>query len=577
MSLGVASAMGPPRIASERGPASDLIAANLAADMHRLTAPPTRRTASIARNTAMFSLLTGASRIMGLVREMLAARYFGTGAPMSAFTLAYAIPSVVRSLFADSALSAAFVPTFAATLETGRSREAYRLASSLLLIMLTALGSITALFLVAAPVVVPALPLGHLASGHLASLAVGLSRVLFPIVLILGLNGLVVGILQAYDHFSIPAISAVVWNVVIIVVMTAGRSLLSGSNQLYAYAAGILAGTTVQFAMVIPMLRRIGFHMTWRTDWRDRRVRRVFSLMLPVSLGLGLINFNGLANSILGAQVSAQAPSAIDRAFRLYMLPQGMFSVAITTVLFPRLSRLAARRDVEALRTTCGTGLRLIGVTLLPAAAATIVLATPITRLVYQGGAFDTASTQLVSTALLWFSFSLPFSGANLLLTRAFFGLQRPWLVMRLSVANLVVNIGVSILLLPLGIAGIVVGTAVADAAMAAAQIFALRAELDGRLDLRRTGAALGRALVATACFGVATYGAWAGLERLFDGSVVAQGVAIGGALGIGAAVYGLVGRWLGLYEVQRAQAMLAGRLRRTWQRMHRGWVARHR
>ena len=260
------------------------------------------------------------------------------------------------------------------------------------------------------------------------SLTVGLSRVLFPIVVLLGLNGLVVGILNAYDHFSIPAIAPLVWNVVIIGLLIVLRPLFHGPNQLYAYAIGVLVGTVVQFAMAVPILGRIDFRLRVAFDWRDERIRRVLTLMLPVTIGLGVINFDLLINSSLGTLVSDQAPRAIDAAFRIYMLPQGMFSVAVATVLFPALSRLAARRDYDGLRSTLGTGTRQIALLLIPAAVFTLVLATPITRLIYQHGNFGPHSTDRVSLALFWFSFSLPFAGVNLLLTRTFFSLQRPWI-----------------------------------------------------------------------------------------------------------------------------------------------------
>ena len=164
--------------------------------------------------------------------------------------------------------------------------------------------------------------------------------------------------------------------------------------------------------------------------------------MLPVTVGLGLINFGQVIDSTIGFTVSESAPRAIDAAFRLYMLPQGMFSVAVATVLFPALSRFVSRGDLDGLRSLLATGMRGVFLLLIPCAAITLVLAEPITRLVYQRGAFNASSTDEVSTALLWFSFSLPFSGVNLLLTRTFFSLQRPWLVTRLSGIVLVLNVG---------------------------------------------------------------------------------------------------------------------------------------
>jgi putative peptidoglycan lipid II flippase len=522
------------------------------------SATPPRR--SFARNTAIFSVLTGLSRIAGLMREVLASSYFGLSPAFSAFTLAFYIPNVVRSLFADSALSAAFVPVFTELLEEDKKREAFKLASTLFMVMLAALGAICALFILSAGFVVP-LFTGSEFTSAMDTLAVGLSQVMFPIVLILGLNGLIVGILQAYDHFTIPALSPLVWNVVIMGFLVFARPLFA--DDLYAYAVGILVGTVVQFLMALPVLKTVGFKFEFDFDWRDPRVKRVFVLMLPVTLGLGLINFNVFANSILGGYVSTEAPRAIDAAFRIYMLPQGVFSVAIATVLFPQLSRLAARRDLAGLRVTVDRGLRLIFLMLLPATAATLVLAEPITRLVFQRGEFDASDTTLVATALFWFSFSLPFSGVNLLLTRTFFSLQRPWLVTYLSVGNLIVNIGVSIVfvLMGFGIGGIVAGTAIADVAMAAAQFYVLRGQLQGRLNLRETSEIVFGMLIAAAWFGIAAWVSWEVLDWAFGTSLLGQLISVGGGLAIGTAAYISVVLAMRLPEAEELRAMVQRRL----------------
>ena len=176
---------------------------------------------------------------------------------------------------------------------------------------------------------------------------------LFPVVVLLGLNGLCVGILNAYNHFTVPALAPLVWNIVIIVtLLVVLRPLFEGDDQLYAYAIGVLAGTIVQFLMAFPVLRYHGFQFTLALDWRDPRVRRVIALMIPVTIGLGVINFDLVINSTLGSLVSDQAPRAIDAAFRLYQLPQGMFSIALATVLFPALAR--ATRSAATSRCCAG-------------------------------------------------------------------------------------------------------------------------------------------------------------------------------------------------------------------------------
>jgi putative peptidoglycan lipid II flippase len=492
----------------------------------------------MARNTIIFSIATGLSRIAGLVREIVASSFFGTSAGFSAFTLAFQVPNVVRSLFADAALSAAFVPVFTEMLEQGRRRDAFRLASTLFLLILTVLGAITVLFVLGAGVIMPLVIGSELQP--VRDLCVGLSRVLFPVVLVLGLNGLTVGILNAYDHFAIPALSPLVWNAVILAFLVVSHEMLTGDARLYGYAAGVVAGTVVQFAMTLPQVYRLGFRLQVRgVSFRDARVLRVLMLMLPVTIGLGLINFNVLINSILGGLVSPGAPRAIDAAFRIYMLPQGLFSVAIATVLFPTLSRFAARKDFDGLRALLGTGMRQILLLLVPAAVATLVLAEPITRLIYEHGAFGAGSTEAVSTALLWFSFSLPTSGLNLLLTRTFFSLQRPWITTWISAVNLAVNAAVSVALYkPLGIAGIVIGTAVGSAAMTIAQVLVLRRELHGRLDVTRTVAALARTLVAAALLGLVAWGSWHLLDAALGRGLAGQVLSVGVALLAGAAVY---------------------------------------
>ncbi len=149
--------------------------------------------------------------------------------------------------------------------------------------------------------------------------------------------------------------------------------------------------------------------------------------MLPVTISLGLINFNLLINSFFGSLVSEQAPAAIDKAFRIYQLPQGIFSVAIATVLFPTLARFANAGKIDDLRATMANGMRQILFVLVPAAAAILALSDPMIRLIYQRGAFDAHETAVVATALFWFAFSLPTNGLYLLQTRTFFSLQRPW------------------------------------------------------------------------------------------------------------------------------------------------------
>jgi len=527
--------------------------------------PATSPAGHVARNTAIFSIATGFSRVAGLAREIIAARFFGTGSWYSAFTIAFQVPNLVSNLFANAALSAAFVPVFTELLQEGRKKEAFRLASTVFWIMLIALGAITAFFILAAHVIMPVF---IFSSGVSGSLTAGLSQVLFPVVLLLGLNGLLVGILQSYDRFSIAAISPLVWNIVIIVLVVVLRPHFgpdsSGDHGIYAYAIAILAATVVQMLMAAAALQQIDFRLGFQIDWHDPRVRQVFLLMVPVTIGLGITNLDGLINSVFGTLVSQQAPSAINYAFRVYMLPQGMFSVAVATVLFPTLSRQAARRDAGGMRRALAIGMRQINLLLIPASAFLMVLATPVVRLLYQRGQFNATSTHLTSIALFWFAFSLPFGGLNLLLTRTFFALKRPWIPTGLAAMNIAVDIVVSIALYkPLGIAGLVIGTFVANALMTGLQLRRLRTGFNNRLEGRQTTMITARIAVAAILLAATSWIVWYGLDRALGRSLPAQLVSVGVAAAAGGFVYLRAVLRMGIPEARQVRGLVLSRFRR--------------
>jgi len=346
------------------------------------------------------------------------------------------------------------------------------------------------------------------------------------------------------------AIAPFFWNVAIITVLAGLAPAFPEDDQIYAYAVGVLVGTVVQLAMLIYDLRNTPFGIRrallaplgrrLREAFRDLDVRRVLLLMLPVTLSLGLINVNLLVNSFFGSLVSDQAPAGIDKAFRIYMLPQGVFSVAVSTVLFPTLARFAARGEFGDLRATMANGMRQIVLLLTPATAAILVLAEPMVRLVYERGAFDAAQTDLVAEALFWFAFSLPFNGLFLLLTRTFFSLQRPWVPTAIAAGNLAITALFALLFYdPFGVGGIVAATAIATAASVVAQAEVLRRAL-GRLELGRLVWTTARVAIASAALAGASYGVWRLLDEALGRGLGGQIASLGIALATGAAVYGV-------------------------------------
>ena len=302
------------------------------------------------------------------------------------------------------------------------------------------LGAITALFVLLAPVIMPLFAPGF--EGEILDLTVTLSQVLFPILILLGVSGVVVGILNSYDRFGAFAISPLFWNLTIIVVLVVARAavprpgpdlrLRDRDPRRHPGPAADPGLGPAQHAVRVRAAASTG---------ATRDVRRVLLLMLPVTISLGLINFNLLINSFFGSLVSDEAPAAIDKAFRIYQLPQGIFSVAIATVLFPTLARFAARGEIDNLRATMANGMRQILFVLLPAAAGDPrpLRADDPARLPARRVHRRRRPT-LVATALFWFAFSLPTNGLFLLQTRTFFSLQRPWVATALAGVDLAVT-----------------------------------------------------------------------------------------------------------------------------------------
>jgi putative peptidoglycan lipid II flippase len=508
----------------------------------------------LAWSAAIFSIATGISRVLGLIRDVIASYYFGARGPINAFTVAFQIPNLIRVLVGDAALSGAFVPVFNELLEKGERARAWRVASSILWLLILVLTAVTAVFILLAPVIMPPL------TKEYDELAVNLSQILFPIVVLLGASGIVVGILNTYGQFSIPALTPVAWNLVIILGLVIGVPRADTiDGELYIYAASIVLGTVVQVLLPLPWLRGLDGRLRVVIDYRDPAVWRVFKLMIPVTVSLGLINLNAVIGTFVASALidPTIAPTAIDRAFRIYMLPQGMFSVAVATVLFPTLSRLVARADMVGFRATVAEGLRQIGFLLIPASVFCAVLAEPLVRIVYQRGEFTPDQTPIVASALAAFSLGLTFNGMMLLLNRAFFGLQLPRIPTIVAGANLVLNTALYLVLYRVGVWGVPLAISIANIAGAAALLILLQRRVGG-LELRRTTDAFLRITAASAALGVVSYAVWWVLDDVFGRSFLGQLISVGGAVTLGGLVYLGACRALGVREMQTLLSLRA-------------------
>ncbi len=393
---------------------------------------------------------------------------------------------------------------------------------------------------------------GH---GVSRSLVVSLAQIMFPIVVILGLTGVVTGILNSYHIFGLPAFAPVVWNLVIIAFLLAER------GDPYAYAWGVLVATIIQFLIPLPLLRgKARRGLVFSLAWDNPHVKRILKLMIPVTIGLGLININLTIDLAVGSLASPDVPANLNYAFRLFMLPQGLFSVAVSAVLFPEISRLAALGDYAGFRSRVAGGTRTIIFLLLPASLLSIALATPLTRLLFQRGSFTADDTHQVALALSTFSLGLIFNGLALLLTRSFFALQEPKIPTMVAAVNLVLNLILDLALYSsYGAAGIALATSIVTAFNAIVLAIVLRRRV-GSLELESIAPEVLRIAVASIYLVVASYGVWWMLQQLLGQTLVAQIISMGFGLGIGTICFIAAGRMLRLADVDILHTLVAGR-----------------
>ena len=477
---------------------------------------------------------TAISRVTGLGREVITAAIYGVDPNYNTLVSISVIPNLVQQLFADAAISAAFVPVFTALLAEGKIERAYRLAANLLGLIVVVVG------VVVAALVLAAVPLAHAVFPELTTTAAGadlasqLLRILLPTVLFLSIAGAISGVLYSLERFTMPAVVSIVWNLTIIAAIV----LLQGRIGVYAIASGMLVGTVLEVVLLAGALKRAG-HWVWpRVGLGDPLLRRVLLLMVPITITLGILNFNALIGTWFAQFVSDRAAAEIGYAFRLYQLPQGIFAVTIGTVLFPSLSRLAARREDGRFRETVSFGVRQMIFVSLPFVAWFMVMPEPFVRLVYQRGHFGPHATAEVAPALAFLCVGLVFANSNIMLNRAFQSMQKPWLPMVVSVGNLVVNVVLCALLYkPLGVAGITFSMGFVSAVNFFALFVLLRRRV-GRIDGRRIAGAAGAALLCAGALAAVSWGVWRLLAGFADGGFLPLLTAVLAAVGAGAAVY---------------------------------------
>ncbi|OGK12038.1 MAG: murein biosynthesis integral membrane protein MurJ [Candidatus Riflebacteria bacterium GWC2_50_8] len=513
------------------------------------------------------------SRIAGLVREQTFAYLFGAGIWTDAFNVAFRIPNLLRDLFAEGAMSAAFIPTFNSILEKEGRQKAFKLTNLTFCAIFVVVGILTLLGIVFSPLIVSTLAPEFVNNPEKFEVTVSMTRIMFPFLLAISWAAIAMGILNSLGEFFIPAIAPVFLNLSMIL---AGW-LICPVAQSYDFPAitgmaiGAMLGGLIQFIVQLPALFKHGYRFRWVLNFQDPGIQRIIKLIIPGTIGLAATQVNIAISTILATSQGDGAVSWLGYAFRVMQLPLGLFGVAVAQATLPVISRQAAANDRDAMSQTLAGSLRLSSFINLYACFAIIALAEPAVRILFQHGRFTPEDTIATALALKAYAVGLLFFSLIKILGPAFYTLDETKVPVMASISAVIINIILNLALIkPLGYWGLALSTSIGAMFNAGILYYKLQHRL-GSFSRFGLISALLKILVATALAGLAMQQSFIYLATALAaiissatvGSMLNSTISMLLALLIGTLVIAVISILLKIEEAGRAVDMLLRRLRR--------------
>lgn len=528
------------------------------------------------RSAGVVSLAVLASRVTGLLREMAMTRLFGASASLDAFLLGFRIPNLTRDLFAEGALSSAFVPTFTEYLAQRSKMEAARLANLVATAIILVVGTLCVLGMLFAPQLVELLGSGfHNVPGKF-ELAVRMTRIMFPFLLLVALAAQAMGVLNACNRFGVPAMSSTFFNIGSLgfgVAIGFGIGPLIGISQIEGMAVGVVIGGLLQLVYQLPTLYELGFRFRATTDWSEPGLRRILQLMGPAILGNAAVQINVMVNTNFASGIADPVRgfdgpvSWLSCAFRFMQLPLGLFGVAIGSATLPSISRSAAAGNMTEFRQTISHSLSSVFLLTIPSSLGLWVLGESIIGAIYQGGAFQPYDTERTALALTYYAIGLSGYAALKVLVPAFYSLGDSRTPMIISLASILINFTVaSSMIRMLGHAGLALSTSAVALFAFVVQFLILRSRIGG-IHGRALVAQVGRILAASAAMAATVWLTSRWMRSSLGVTHAARIADLLVSLPVGGAVYYWSARALGLTEIDMVLGSFLGPLRRRFKR----------
>ncbi len=500
----------------------------------------------IARAVGVITIAMVVARILGYGRDVLLYALFGQNRITDAYNAAFSIPDFIYMILIGGALSSAFIPVFGGYLAKGEEDEGWQVASIMFNLVIILMGIAIALGVAFTPQLVNLLVPGFTASEM--DLTVYLTRIMFFQTFFMGLSGVTIGILNAYKHFSTPALGSVLYNLSVVVI----GAVLGPKIGIVSFAIGVVVGAVLNLAIQLPPLLKLGIRYRPVLDLSHPGIRQIGALVFPVLIGLSVSQFNLFVSQNLASGLPSGQLAALKTAQRIMQLPIGIFAVAIGTAIFPTLTEQAAREKLDDFRRTFSLGFRSINFLTIPCVAGLLAVGLPAIRLFFEVGKFTPESTVATSVALFYYSFGIIGYSGSLILNRVFYALKDTKTPVMVGIATVFLNIVLNIWLVkPMGHSGLALAYSLVGTINMLALLVLLKIKIkviDGhRIMLSAVGATLG----SLATGGVAYFVVTRLQEVLGVTSKLAQLSAVGGSIVAGVLVYVLVAYLLKLEEFQ--------------------------
>ncbi|MDZ4723505.1 MAG: murein biosynthesis integral membrane protein MurJ [candidate division Zixibacteria bacterium] len=396
-------------------------------------------TKSFARSVGLVSIATFVSRITGLIREQVIAYYFGASTATDAFFTAFRIPNLLRDMFAEGALSSAFVPVFKEKLVKSTEPEAFRLVNVVMTFLILVVGLVTLLGILASPAIIFLTAHGFTSDPMKYELTVSLTRVMFPFLLLVSVGALVMGILNSFGRFGVPAFSSAMFNIGSIATLIILYAFMD--TPIYALAIGVLVGGFAQLVIQLPQLHKIGFRPRFRLEFFNEDLRKILRLFTPIVIGLSAGRINILVSTLLASFLIEGSISYLNYSFRLMHFPLGVFAVALGTVALPRLTELVVNGKITELADSFEKTINVNMLLIIPSTVFLAIMGRDLVTLIYQWGAFTETAVDGTALTLLHYSYGLIGFAAVRVTVPIFYALGDSKLPMIVSVISVGVNL----------------------------------------------------------------------------------------------------------------------------------------